>query len=117
MCFVPSCQAISLRTVDLSTSCVPLWRPLLPIKGGPRRPGEGFGSFGQVTPRSWLKNTRTLNTSTKLGLGYYASSRPKPGYTNCVLIPKPAILTTPHPVNRSRDSCDPIGVVPTDRLQ
>ena len=45
-------QSIDSSTVDLSTSCVPLWRPLLPIKGGPRRPGEGFSSFGQVAPRS-----------------------------------------------------------------
>ena len=50
--FVRRCQRIDSSTVHLSTSCVPLWQPLLSIKGGPRRPGEGFGSFGQVTPRS-----------------------------------------------------------------
>ena len=50
--FVRRCQTIDSSTVDISTSCVPLWQPLLPIKGGPRRPREGFGSFGQVTPRS-----------------------------------------------------------------
>ena len=46
--FVRRSQRIGLLIVDLSTSCVPLWQPLLPIKGGPRRPGGGFGSFGQV---------------------------------------------------------------------
>ena len=30
----------------LSTSCVPLWQPLLSIKGGSRHTGEGFKSFG-----------------------------------------------------------------------
>ena len=43
--FVRRCQRIDSSTVHLSTSRVPLWQPLLPIKGGPRRPGEGSGSF------------------------------------------------------------------------
>ena len=50
--FVRRCQRIDSSTVHLSTSCVPLWQPLLSIKGGPRRTGGGFRSFGQVTPRS-----------------------------------------------------------------
>src|SRR3990170_355209 len=50
MRFVPQRPRIDSSAVHLSTSCVPLWRPLFPIKGGPRCPGEGFGSFGQVTP-------------------------------------------------------------------
>ena len=33
----------------LSSFRVPLWRPLLTIKGGPRRTEEGFGSFGLET--------------------------------------------------------------------
>ena len=44
--FVRRCQRIDSSTVHLSTSFVPLWQPLLFTKGGPRRPGEGFGSLG-----------------------------------------------------------------------
>ena len=50
--FVRRGQRIDSSTVDLSTSCVPLWQPLFPIKGGPRGPGEGFGSFAKVAPRT-----------------------------------------------------------------
>ena len=50
--FVRRSQRIGLSTVDLSTSCVPLWQPLFSIKGGPRCPGEGFGSLGLCTHRS-----------------------------------------------------------------
>ena len=50
--FVRRCQRIDSSTVHLSTSCVPQWQPFFPIKGGPRRPGEGFGSFGLGTHRS-----------------------------------------------------------------
>ena len=34
----------------LSTSHVPLWRPLFPIKGGPGRPRGGFGFLELLTP-------------------------------------------------------------------
>ena len=36
------CQEIDSTTAQLSTSCVPLWQPLLTIKGGLRRTREGF---------------------------------------------------------------------------
>ena len=43
--FVRRCQRIDSAMMHLSTSCVPLWRPLLSIKGGPRRTRGGFGSL------------------------------------------------------------------------
>ena len=47
----PVMRGISSHHCTLSTSCVPLWRPLFPIKGGPRRPGEGFGFLEFLTTR------------------------------------------------------------------
>ena len=43
--FCPVILTISSQCCSAFHLLVPLWQPLLPIKGGPWRTGEGFGSL------------------------------------------------------------------------
>ena len=51
----PIMRGITSHHCTLSISCVRLWRPLFPIKGGPRRSGGGFGFLELLT--IWLFRT------------------------------------------------------------
>ena len=99
----------------LCTSCVPLWRPLLTIKGGLRHTGGRFGSLelgdtvaSSRTQEHWnihQRRTRVLRVSAaRTWVNDPCADR------------QTRSLHNPAPANRRRDPSEPIGVVSHQHL-
>ena len=97
----------------LSTSYVPLWRPLSPIKGGPRHTGEGFGflDYARTVASSRTQEHSNTHQSRTRVLRILAArtwvNDPCADYQT-------RSLHNPAPANHRRDPSDSIGVVSTD---
>ena len=72
-------QRISLSTVDLSTSCVPLWQPLFVYKRRPEAYWRRIRIFWTRETSQLVQEHNNTQIYIKVGLGFYASPRLEPG--------------------------------------